>query len=334
MDTFDVQPIPGTENGHTPFFSPDGQWLGFLVDSKVQKLLLSGGRPIEVATVPALSPGSPGAAWGDDGTIVLAAGLGGLMRVPATGGTVEVLTKPDAARGEDSHYAPQFLPGGRDLLFMVRTRTRESRAALLSLSTRTWHWIDGLTNVVGAAQYVATGHLLYSETQANGTTQLRVAPLDVAGHKVSGGALQLDEVHAQTSGDVGLAHFALSASGVVAYVQGRRPARSLVKVSRDGSAVPLTTSPGAYRYPRVSRDSRQIAVVVAEGTASDIYLVDSSDGTLKPLTSTGTNTHPTWTTDGRRVTFASAGSGSQGYDVYSSTGGQRPARRARTAPGA
>jgi eukaryotic-like serine/threonine-protein kinase len=317
MDTFDVQAIPGTENGHTPFFSPDGQSLGFLVDSRVHRVPLSGGRPIEIATVAALTPGSPGAAWGDDGTIVLAAGLGGLMRVPAGGGTVETLTKPDAARNEDSHYAPQFLPGGQNLLFMVRTRSRESRAALLSLRTRTWQWIDGLTNVVGAAQYVATGHLLYSEAQANGTTHLRVAPLDIAGHKVSGGVLQLDEVHAQTSGDVGLSHFALSASGVVAYVQGRPAARALVKVSRDGSAVALTEALRAYRYPRVSPNSRQIAVVVADGTASDIHLVDAADGKLTPLTATGGNTHPAWTSDGRRVTFASVGSGSQGYDLFS-----------------
>jgi eukaryotic-like serine/threonine-protein kinase len=346
MNAFDVQPIPGTENGHTPFFSPDGQSLGFLADSKVKRVSLSGGQVIDVATVAALSPGTPGAAWGDDGTLVLAAGPSGLMRV-REGVPPEKLTKPDANRNEDSHYAPQFLPGGRELLFMVRTRARESRAALLSLRTGTWRWIDGLPNIVGAAMYVATGHLLYSEAQENGTTQLRVAPLDIPGHKVAGGALRLDDVHAQMSGDVALAHFALSASGVVAYVQERPPGRSLVKVARDGTAAPLAAPPRTYRYPRISRD-RQIAVVIGDGTANDIYLVDAADGRLTQLTWTGGNTHPTWTPDGRRVTFASTGSGSQGYDLFSvpvgtsaraqperllaREGGQFPASWSPTAP--
>jgi hypothetical protein len=34
VDRLEARPIPGTEGGHMPFFSPDGLWLGFVVDDE------------------------------------------------------------------------------------------------------------------------------------------------------------------------------------------------------------------------------------------------------------------------------------------------------------
>ena len=67
-------------------------------------------------------PGGPrGASWGPDDTIVFATSdpAKGLLRVSAGGGEAEVLTTPDAQKGELDHYWPEVLPGGRAVLFTI-----------------------------------------------------------------------------------------------------------------------------------------------------------------------------------------------------------------------
>jgi hypothetical protein len=102
VDRQEARPIPGTEGGNAPFFSPDGLWLGFSVQSerKRKKVLLSGGAPLTLSD----GPFSRGASWSSDGTIVCTRdGSSGLERVSAEGGTPEVFTTLDASRHESSH---------------------------------------------------------------------------------------------------------------------------------------------------------------------------------------------------------------------------------------
>ena len=105
---------PGTDGGASPFFSPDGRWIGFFADGKLKKIAASGGAPSIVADAPA--PG--GAAWGPDGRIAFA-GLpaGGLSLVSDQGGPVTALTTPQVERGEVRHLSPSWLPGGTAVLF-------------------------------------------------------------------------------------------------------------------------------------------------------------------------------------------------------------------------
>src|SRR5260370_485414 len=47
MDGLQTAPVPGTEGAHNPFFSPDGQWIGFNgADGKLKKVSLSGGASV------------------------------------------------------------------------------------------------------------------------------------------------------------------------------------------------------------------------------------------------------------------------------------------------
>src|SRR5271155_3297889 len=83
MDKTRGTPMAGTEGGHDPFFSPDGQWLGFFAESKLKKISVNGGAPVDLAE--ASTP--RGASWGEDGTIVAALiNTAGLFRVSADGG--------------------------------------------------------------------------------------------------------------------------------------------------------------------------------------------------------------------------------------------------------
>src|SRR5579864_1374627 len=113
LDAPSAHPLAGTEGAYFPFWSPDTKSVGFFVAGKLQRVDLAGGAPSTICDVPGGS--GRGAAWTDDGRIVLG-GLGaGLFQVPASGGTPSTLTKLDVSHGEASNRWPQLLPGGRFL---------------------------------------------------------------------------------------------------------------------------------------------------------------------------------------------------------------------------
>jgi len=320
MDGSGIASIPGTENAHTPFFSPDGQYLGFLAPPAVMSVPLEGGRPTKICDAPYLSYASPGATWGEDGTIVFAAGLAGLMQVPADRETDPVpLTTPDDARKELLHYAPQFLPGGRELLFMVRTTDQRVRPAVLTMATGQWDWIDGLDDVFGPVHYVRSKHLVYAKAgqQNGGPARLEAVPFDLGERRVYGKTLPLGEVYTQKVLSAAVSQFTVSNSGLLVYVQGDRPKSSLVRVTRDGRFTPLTSEAHGYLYPQVAPDGTKVAVRIDASSGSDIHVVSVADGRLDQLTEFGTSSAPTWSPNGDRVYFAAAALDSIGYDIYS-----------------
>jgi eukaryotic-like serine/threonine-protein kinase len=100
LDQLTATPLAGTDGAVGPFFSPDGQWLGFFSAGKLRKIAVTGGAPVKLAD----APSSRGGSWAEDGTIVFApvtGSGGGLWRVPAEGGTAVRLTTP--ATGEATH---------------------------------------------------------------------------------------------------------------------------------------------------------------------------------------------------------------------------------------
>ena len=118
MDQLEARPIPGTEGGFAPFFSPDGQWVGFFVGTEVKKVSISGGASLTLcdATQTPIT-----GAWGPNDTIVYGiAGGTGLFQVSAAGGTPQPLTELDADKGEGDHDWPQILPDGKSMLFTIR----------------------------------------------------------------------------------------------------------------------------------------------------------------------------------------------------------------------
>ena len=138
-DHFDPVPVRGTEGGVDPFFSPDGQWLGFMggalpgggtipvAQGKLKKVPIGGGPPTTLCDAT-----NRGGSWGPDGTIVFAAiPTGGLYRVSAAGGAAEPLTKLEPT--ERSHRWPSFLPGGTAVLFSIQPNGASFDDALIAV---------------------------------------------------------------------------------------------------------------------------------------------------------------------------------------------------------
>ena len=123
-----------------PFVSPDGQWIGFIDSGNtLRKVALTGGPAVTLATLDGLPRG---ATWGPDDAIIVATDTQatGLQRVAATGGPTTVLTRPDRARGEADFFWPEWLPGGRAVLFTITAVTGgldAAQVAILDLQTGT-----------------------------------------------------------------------------------------------------------------------------------------------------------------------------------------------------
>jgi len=297
--------LPDTKGAIYPFFSPDGQWVGFFAGGQLNKLFLDGGKPIRLCD--AANP--MGGCWGADGMIYFCPEpYGGLWKVSADGGKPEQVTTPDPEKGELGHWFPETLPGGGSLLFTIwKTALSNARVAVLSQKTGKWR-----TLVIGGsgARYSPTGHLLYAQS---GT--LMAAPFDLKQFKV-GKPHPVLEGLAQFSYS-GFAPFSFSRDGLLCYVRGGEwlARRQLVWVNRQGEEESLKKlPPGAYTDPRVSPNGRSLAFTKFEGGYYNIWVHKFASGTTTQLTFKSDNLYPIWTPDGARLTFTTYRAGP--WEVY------------------
>ncbi|HSM49872.1 MAG TPA: protein kinase, partial [Thermoanaerobaculia bacterium] len=294
LDGPDAVPIPGTDGADAPFFSPDGQWIGFVSGGSLMKVAVEGGRPFRIAD----RRGSSGAAWLPDGTIVHAPSYSeGLYRVPAAGGASERLTTPDSAGGELGHWWPDALPGGRRVVFTAfRTPVDRSRIGVLDLATREVTWV-----VEGGffARWVPTGHLLYALGQ-----RLYALPFDPAKLAATGPAVAIaDDVLVSQTG--GYAMAAVSSRGTLASVSESlgNPLREVVWLDRAGQATQALGEKRRFLSASLSPDDRQIALTI-QGESRDLWTWSIERRTLSRLTTgEGTEFDPVFSRDGRELFY-------------------------------
>src|SRR6202011_2926017 len=60
LDQAQLTLLAGTENAADPFFSPDGQWIGFFADGKMKKISVQGGAAVTLCD----ATFARGASWG------------------------------------------------------------------------------------------------------------------------------------------------------------------------------------------------------------------------------------------------------------------------------
>jgi serine/threonine-protein kinase len=296
IDSLDARPLEGIAGAEAPFFSPDSQWIGFFDGAGLKRVAITGGPAITIVSgymVPR------GASWGDDGRIVFGTydtGTG-LLRVPASGGEPEVLTRPDEEDGRD-HWYPSLLPAGRGVLLTLNrpgTDPREAQVAALDLETgQVRPLMRG-----GHPEYVDTGHLLYATADTLFAVRFDPTRLEVLSDPVP-------LVEGVSTGLSGAADFAVSRHGTLVYVPvgAQRGPRSLVWIDRQGRETPTGAPMRNYRSLRLSPDGTRVALTIQD-QQSDIYLWNLARETLAPLTSgPGDKRVPVWTADGRRIVFA------------------------------
>jgi eukaryotic-like serine/threonine-protein kinase len=296
IDDLESKVIPGTNAALSPFFSPDGQAVGFFAEGKLKTVALASG------TVRILcdAPSGHGGTWSSDGTIYFApVNTSGLWKVPASGGTPAEVTRVDHSKGEVSHRWPQMLPGGKEVLFSVWTGPGPDEKKIVAQVLATGER-RVLVEGGDTGRYVSSGHLIYARNDALMSVQMDVARLTVAASAAP--ALLAEQVYGGGEG----AQYTVSNAGEIAYVPGslRRIDRQLVWVNRDGRVDPVPLPPRPYSNVALSPDGHQVAIQVDENTLN-IWIYDFSRGTLRPLNTraSGSSQVPVWTPDGTRIVY-------------------------------
>jgi serine/threonine-protein kinase len=282
--------LSGTAGAVDLAFSPDGEWIGFSSNGSIQKASIHGGTPKVLCPTPAVR----GIDWGADQNIVVGLQTGGLLMVPAAGGSAKTVGKP--REGEATQRWPQILPGGKTILFTGHTALTdfdEANIEVLSLET-------GVSKIVHSGgyfgRYLPTGHLVYIHQG-----KLFAVPFNLARNEVEGTPAP---VLADVAGDVssGAGRFSFSRTGTFLYRSGK-PTESTSTINRvddTGKSEALFTASDIWS-PRVSPDGRRFAFA----RNGDIGIYDFARGNTTWVVHNGGGLVDdlVWTPDSRRLVY-------------------------------
>ena len=294
--------VPSSQRAAWPFFSPDSQWVAFFSLGRLAKVNVDGGEPTTVTPVNVgLLQGS--GAWGPDGTIVYTVVSGtGLYRVSASGGSPKPLTDP-TRHGQVWHRWPQFLPGGKTVLFTGSTsKTGLAGAEIDALNLATGDWRTVQKNGY-FGRYAPSGHLFYLRESSLFAVRFDPDRLETSGPPV--------QVMTEVAGDSTIAQslFDCSAegsSGGLCLVWNGQSASESYNASwiEPGTEQQIFARAQVYLSPRISPDGRLLAIAIG-GAAGDIHIWDSTRETLTQLTFTRAyNMYPVFTPDGRHLVYS------------------------------
>jgi serine/threonine-protein kinase len=280
LDRAVASPVAGSETAHFPAFSPDGRWVGFILNSRVVRVRVAGGAPETICDVGGLAHWT----WLDDGSVVFADATG-IRRCSATQ-AAETLLPADSA---STFNFPHALPGGQAVLLTVQ-RGGERRLAVLDVKRRTIK----LLGIAGSdPRYVASGQLLYAGTDGN----VLAVPFSLRSLEGHGDPVVVAS-DVRIDGD-GRALMAASRNGLIIHAPAEIFHRTLELLDLTGHAEQLYPESAEFSDPRIAPDGKRIAVDI-DGA---IWQLDRSQGTLTRLSFDGGAERPAWSPDGRRVAY-------------------------------
>jgi eukaryotic-like serine/threonine-protein kinase len=301
LDSLASQPIDGTEDGDSPFWSPDGRAIGFFANRKLRTISVAGGASEAICEV----SDARGGTWNRDDDIVFApTSRSGLFRVSARGGPVTPVTQFDPATAAVSQRWPVFLPDQRHFLYLQmggRTETRGVYAGSLDGGPPTRLLADD-----SSAIYAPDGYLLFGRDNS-----LLAMPFDARRLRVFGESTPIAS---------GVGRFVsmympvtVSSSGRLVY-EARDRRSQFVWRQRDGQRVDRIGEPIRQGDPVANARGSEVLSWKGSEAEVNLWLDDVSRRTTTRITFSGQDVLPVLSPDGDETIFRSNRNG--GGDLY------------------
>ncbi|MCI0606303.1 protein kinase [bacterium] len=307
LSSVSTQPIAGTESARMPFWSPDAENIAFASGTRLVKVPLSGGTPQVICD---LHGEFRGGDWLPDGTILFATMNNGLQRVSSEGGEPKLVTQLDTTEKGIGHSWPAMLPDNKHFLFLNDFSDPTKRAIYVgSLDSKE---PVRLMKTQFMAQYLDPGYLLYIQAGSLVAQKLEMDP-----PRLTGDPIRIVDPELPINVLRGAAPITSSLNGTIAFrVSGIFQKTQLYWFDRNGKNLGTVGPVGSYVSLNLSPDGKRAAITALSeigrsiGRAEvpvNIWVIDLVRGvqtrvTFDPSTS---DENPTWSPDGRWLTFAS-----------------------------
>ncbi len=310
LEHLEAWEMPVTEGAHSPFWSPESDYVGYSADGQLRKISPFGGPGTPLASLPNQAYG---AIWRPDGSIIASSSQlwgTGLYEIPARAGEPVIFLQPDSVRGEMNLAYPALLPHGQSPVFIVN-RTDESWDMVVpDGDTLRFLLRTGPREALRYPAYAPSGHLLYTRYQNDTANPVIWAlPFDPATLTVTGDPFPVAENAYAPS---------VSGDGTLVYATGASR-YELAWIDRSGGITGTIgqSQSDAIKYLSISPDDRRVAVM--EGL--DIWIYDTIRGGKSRLTREAVvDIFPAWAPDGEQVAFTSFRSGNIDIWVKQATG--------------
>ena len=294
LDQVAATTLAGTENAELPFFSPDGQWIGFFADQKMKKISVQGGAAVTLCD----TSGPPrGGSWGEDGFIIVNLDNFQLARVPSAGGKPELVGEP-GKHGERTWRWPQVVNKGQTVLFTgtaaaVGSGYEDANIEALSLKTGQ---VKVLQRGGYFGRYLPTGHLTYLH---QGT--MFAVPFDLDRLESLGPPVPVVEDVAGVSAQGG-GQLDFSQTGTLVYLSGKGTDAiwTLSWIDPSGKGEAVWAAPSAILTPKLSPDGKRIAGTIGP----DVYVFDIARAASTRLTFNAASRRTLWSPDGKHLVYS------------------------------
>lgn len=306
IDAPRAEPIPSTEDGFYPFWSPDGHYIAFFADGKLKKVAVAGGPVLTLCE----AVSGRGGSWSRDNVIIFSPNNSGvsIQSVPAMGGV-----PVDVIKTKGNQRFPVFLPDGRHFLYLRRDDEKGIFVGSLdgTENRRVSADVSGAL-FAPASQPDRPGHLLFVRG-----TSLMAVPFDPGTAQVVGQVFPVADGVALSTPSSYLPA-SVSANGVLLYATGGSGAAQITQIGwydRSGKLLSFVSAPGAVSNPALSPDEKMVLFSRVNGNGADIWLHDLNRGTESRVTTdSSSNVTPFWSPKGDRIVFASNRTGV--YNLY------------------